>query len=349
MSVEVCVKKKIGAFKLDADFKIEGGTVGLLGASGCGKSMTLKIISGIIKPDEGRICVNGRVFYDSAAGINLPPQERRVGYVFQNYALFPNMTAEQNIACGIREKTDKKSKARLADKMIKEMRLEGLNKRKPNQLSGGQQQRVALARALISRPDVLLLDEPLSALDSFLREKLLTELKDILKGYNKDTLLVTHNRDEVYELCGTTAIMDEGRMIKVGDTKEIFETPESVSAAILTGCKNIAKAKKAGDNSVYVPEWGVTFATDKEIGVNLNAVGIRAHYFSPDISQNSYPVDIIDVIEEPFAYIIKFRYKNQTPDSPPIWRRTAKGRGETVPQTECLGVEPKDILLLYDA
>ena len=348
MSIEVSVKRQIGTFKLDVSFKALNGTVGLLGASGCGKSMTLQMIAGIMKPDEGRIAVNGRVFFDSAAGINLSVQERRVGYVFQNYALFPNMTAEQNIACGIREKLPKEEKKKLVRQMLKDMQLDGLGKRKPTQLSGGQQQRVALARALISRPEILLLDEPLSALDSFLKDKLLTELKDILAGYEKDTLLVTHNRDEVYEICSQTAIMENGRMLTVGDTKQIFKDPETVPGAVLTGCKNIAKAKKTGERSVYVPEWGVSFETDKEVRGNLNSIGIRAHYFSSDTEQNSHPIEITDCIEEPFAYIVKFRYEKQDLNSEPVWWRIYKNRAENCPDEKRLGVSADDILLLYD-
>lgn len=348
MSIEVNVKRQIGTFKLDVNFKALNGTVGLLGASGCGKSMTLQMIAGIMKPDEGIIVVNGRVFFDSDEGINLSIQERRVGYVFQNYALFPNMTSYQNIACGIREKLPKEEKKKLVKRMLADMHLDGLGKRKPAQLSGGQQQRVALARTLISRPEVLLLDEPLSALDSFLKDKLLTELKDILAGYEKDTILVTHNRDEVYEICGQTAIMDGGRMLTVGDTKEIFKDPQTVPGAILTGCKNIAKAKKTSERSVYIPEWGALFETDKDVGDNLNAVGIRAHYFSPDIVQNSHPVKIIDCIEEPFAYIVKFRYEKQDKESEPVWWRVYKNRTKECPDAHKLGISPKDVLLLYE-
>lgn len=347
MSIEVCAKKRFGTFKLDVDFKVESGVIGLLGASGCGKSMTLKMIAGIVKPDEGRICVNGRVYFDGDLGINLSVQERRVGYVFQNYALFPNMTAEQNIACGIREDINKKQKKELVKKAFYDMRLEGLEKRKPNQLSGGQQQRVALARALISKPEVLLLDEPLSALDSFLRDKLLTELKDILSGYEKDTLLVTHNRDEVYELCGLTAIMENGRMLSVGGTKEVFKDPKTVAGAVLTGCKNITQAKKTGKRSVSAPEWGVTFETDEDIEDALCAIGIRAHYFSPKIEQNAYPIKIVDVIEEPFARIVKFRYQKQLRDCEPVWWRLSKGREDSAPEADKLGILPQDILLLY--
>lgn len=347
MSIEVRAKRHIGSFNLAVDFKIENGIVGVLGASGCGKSMTLQMIAGIVTPDEGVIRVNGRVFYDSAAGINLSIRERRVGYVFQNYALFPNMTAEQNIACGIREKVDKLQKSQLVEEMMGEMQLAGLGKRKPSQLSGGQQQRVALARVLISRPEVLLLDEPLSALDSYLKDKLLTELKDILTGYEKDTLLVTHNRDEVYEICDQTAIMDAGKMLTVGGTKEVFKDPRTVPGAILTGCKNIANATKSGDKTVFVPEWGTSFETDQTIGDNLEAVGIRAHYFSPDIEVNSHPIEIVNRIEEPFAYIVKFRYKEQDKNSEPLWWRIFKDRKKAPPNAQSLGTNTDDILLLY--
>ena len=152
MSLSVDIRKRLGSFTLDVNFTAERGITSLLGASGCGKSMTLKCIAGIEKPDEGVIELDGRTLYDSAKGINLPPQARRVGYLFQNYALFPNMTVRQNILCGLNREKDRAVKQRRLREMLKMMQLEGFEERKPAQLSGGQQQRVALARILVSDP-----------------------------------------------------------------------------------------------------------------------------------------------------------------------------------------------------
>ncbi|MGX8693196.1 MAG: sulfate/molybdate ABC transporter ATP-binding protein, partial [Clostridia bacterium] len=196
MSLHVDIRKRLGSFTLDVSFTAENGVTSLLGASGCGKSMTLKCIAGIEKPDEGRIELDGRVLFDSETGVNLPPQKRRVGYLFQNYALFPNMTVAQNIFCGLNREKDRALKERRLREMLRMMQLEGLEERKPAQLSGGQQQRVALARILVNDPQILLLDEPFSALDGHLRDSLKVEMRDLLERFGREVLMVTHDRNE---------------------------------------------------------------------------------------------------------------------------------------------------------
>ena len=172
MSLSVHIEKKLGAFTLSVRFETRGGVLGILGASGSGKSKTLQCIAGIERPDAGRIVLNGRVLFDSRSRTDMRVQDRHVGYLFQNYALFPHMTVEENIYSGIRYLKDKRERQRRVDDMIGRMHLTGLSDRKPGQLSGGQQQRTALARCLINEPDILLLDEPFSALDTWLREQL---------------------------------------------------------------------------------------------------------------------------------------------------------------------------------
>lgn len=250
MSLSVHIRKKLGDFQLAVDLEHPGGITGLLGASGCGKSMTLKAIAGIEKPDEGRIVLDGRVLFDSEKKVNLKPQDRKVGYLFQNYALFPNMTVEKNILCGLSAEKDRGMRKKKMEDMLEKMDLSEQRKLYPAQLSGGQQQRTALARMLVSEPEVLLLDEPFSALDSYLRELLQIQVKDILAGYGKDVLLVSHSRDEVYYLCGRTAVMEKGRILKTDETKKLFADPGSRAGAMLTGCKNIAGARKIGEYEV---------------------------------------------------------------------------------------------------
>nr|MCR5662359.1 ATP-binding cassette domain-containing protein [bacterium] len=317
--LEVRIKKRLGVFALDAEFSADNGITALLGASGSGKSMTLKCIAGIERPDEGRIVLNGRVLFDSEKAIDLSPQNRHVGYLFQQYALFPHMTVSQNIAAGIRDKKAD-TKAIIAEK-IAAMRLEGQERKLPAQLSGGQQQRVALARMLVSDPEILLLDEPFSALDAHLRLRLQVEMKDLVAGSGIPALMVTHSRDEAYRMCGRITIADNGHIGEARDTKELFSDPGSFAAARLTGCKNITAAEKIDDHTVYAPEWNVRFTTRSLVRDDLKGIAIRAHYLTAETPENRYPVEFIKEMEEPFESILMFRYFEQSPGSSPLWWR----------------------------
>ena len=180
--LQVTIKKKLGNFLLDVDFCMDGGVFAILGASGCGKSMTLKCIAGIERPDEGRIVLNDRVLFDSKKKINLPPQKRKVGYMFQDYALFPNLTAYENIVYGLRNKPGISTEQDVQDFIHLLGLEEHLNKR-ISQLSGGQKQRVALARTMVMKPKILLLDEPLSALDGVIKESIKSKIKEIAREH----------------------------------------------------------------------------------------------------------------------------------------------------------------------
>lgn len=348
MSLVVEIQKKLGAFTLNVAFETDGGILGLLGASGCGKSMTLKCIAGIEKPDSGYIELDGTVLFDAKSGINLPPQARQVGYLFQNNALFPNMTVQQNILCGLhREKSRIVREERLRT-VLQLMQLEGLEKHRPHQLSGGQAQRTALARILVNEPRLLMLDEPFSALDSHLREKLQLELHRLLTDYGHDVILVTHSRDEAYRMCGQIAVMHHGSILTQQDTRALFANPISIHAAMLTGCKNIAGARRVGPYEVEVPEWGIRLKTACPVAPELKAVGIRAHSFRPEEEQNAAAVQWIGEMEEPFEWITEFRFVSQLAGTPAVWRRFSKNSStEKCPSR--LGVAPENILLLYQA
>ena len=274
MAIEVNIKKKIGKFSLDTSFCAEEEIFALLGASGCGKSMTLKCIAGIEKPDTGRIVINGNVVFDSEKKINLPPQKRHVGYMFQDYALFPNMNVRQNIMAGMGKKPDMSR----VEKYVKRFHLEGLESHLPSQLSGGQKQRVALARMLASEPEILLLDEPLSALDSYLKWQMEEELLEILGQVQKTVLFVSHSRDEVYHLCDRVCVIDNGHIETLQRKKEFFENPITVAAARISGCRNIPRAKKISEHEIEAIDWKMRLYTVREIKDNLAYVGIRAHY-----------------------------------------------------------------------
>ena len=320
--------------------------MGILGSSGSGKSMTLKCIAGIEKPDRGRIVLDGRILFDSQRRINLPPQKRHVGYLFQNYALFPNMTVEQNILCGLHGERDRKRRKEEAGRVMKLLQINELASLRPAQLSGGQAQRAALGRILVNQPGLLMLDEPFSALDAFLRLRLQMELKELLASYGKTILMVTHDRDEAFHMCGRLGVMERGRMLAVKETKALFADPGTREAAIMTGCKNIAPAEKTGEHEVFVPDWGIHLRTGKRVEEGLSAIGIRAHYFHPTSPQNTYTIRYVGEMEEPFAWVAQFRYEGQASESPALWWRYPKEKRPAV-FPEKLGVAPANILLLY--
>ena len=293
MAIEVRIKKKLGNFQLDIDFKTEENRIGILGASGCGKSMTLKCIAGIETPDEGRIIVDGTLLYDSAKKISLKPQKRHIGYLFQNYALFPTMTVEENIAAGLQGR--KEEKRRRVVEMMEKFQLLGLGKQLPGNLSGGQKKGVAWERLRPYEREVTLLAEPFSALDDFLKDRLAQEMLDLLKDYRGTVVLVSHSRDEIYRFTRELLTMADGMQISYGGTREIFANPGRKETARLTGCKNIAEAKRIDGRHLEVPEWGITLCLNENIPEKVAFVGVRAHEFIPvwgDAGSNCIPVNV---------------------------------------------------------
>lgn len=308
MSIEVFIKKDLGSFKLNIAFQSHSRRIGILGASGCGKSLTLKSIAGIEKPDEGRIFIRGREVFNSSKRLNIKPQLRNVGYLFQNYALFPTMTVEQNIAAGLTGK--KAQKMRRVGEMIERFRLEGLEKRLPSELSGGQQQRVALARILAYEPEVLLLDEPFSALDAYLKDQMQRELMEMLQSYPGIVILVSHSRDEVYRMSEELLILDAGKIVGQGPAKQIFAAPGNVAAARLTGCKNITEVRRR-DGGFYSEEWQMEFPVFAEPESGIGAIGIHSHQFTLKKAEPDkllvFPVFEPVVTEDLFEYNISFK------------------------------------------
>lgn len=277
MSLSVDIRKRLGAFSLDASFASDDATetLALLGASGSGKSVALKCIAGTERPDEGRIVLNERVLFDSAAGVDVSVRERRVGYLFQSYALFPTMTVEQNVAAGVRSGSRAERLAR-AHEQIRAFRLDGLERLRPAQLSGGQQQRCALARIMANGPELLLLDEPFSALDGYLRWQLELELADTLRAFPGGVVFVTHSRDEVYRMCDRVCVLTNGHSGRTVSTRELFDAPATLAEAVMSGCKNVSAATPVGDHALSCVDWGVTLACEREAAGSDHA-GIRAH------------------------------------------------------------------------
>ena len=306
MALSVDIEKTLGDFHLRVKFEAENRVLALLGASGCGKSMTLKCIAGIERPDRGVITLDGITLFDSGRGVNLPPQRRRVGYLFQQYALFPNMTVEQNIAVGVRDRRRAREETAEA---IAAMRLEGLERKRPHQLSGGQQQRVALARILVNRPEVLLLDEPFSALDSHLRFQLEQELRGAIRRFGKTVLLVSHNRDEVFRLSDEVAIMHDGRIETTGEKKAVFANPRTRNGAILTGCKNVSPVEATGERRARAVDWDVELALPASAD-GVQYVGIRMHDVRLADAQgepNAFLCRVEETIENPFSCTVLLR------------------------------------------
>ena len=304
------IKKQLGDFTLDIRIETNKETLALFGASGCGKTVTLKCIAGIEKPDEGEIVLGDKTLFSSKKKINLPPQKRNVGLLFQSYALFPNMTLEENIAVSIPKNCPNKDK--IIKEKIKEFSLEGLENNYPHELSGGQQQRTALARMLVKEPEILMLDEPFSALDEHLRWKLEQKLIDTLHNYGKTALYVSHNKDEVYRIADKIAIYNHGKIQSIGDKQEIFNRPGNVDAAKLIGCNNISKARKIGRNRIYAIDWGLELESEEMVQDDLKYIGIYGSNL--DISngmvpENTFPMKIINRIENPFSSTLVLRHE----------------------------------------
>ncbi len=312
--LEVHIKKKLDHFTLESSFELKEGCMGILGASGCGKSVTLKCIAGILQPDEGYIRLNGRVLFDTEHKINLRPQLRNIGYLFQNYALFPNMTVYENIAAGVRHKAQSaKAQSAKIQEYLDLFSLTTLRNSYPKYLSGGEQQRTALARLLIGEPQVLLLDEPFSAMDAYLKEELQLELLEIMKRLHVPTILVTHSRDEIYRLSDELIVMSQGIADKKARTRERFRKPETRIAARLTGCKNIADVNLQTE-CCYIPAWNLS--VPKCESVKPVAIGIRAHDFllmPPSGEEDTcipLRIQVISVLEAPFEWNVMFKIQD---------------------------------------
>jgi molybdate transport system ATP-binding protein len=303
--LSVRIRKKLGSFVLDLDFSAGNEACALLGASGSGKSLALKAIAGIVTPDEGTIELDGETLFDSTRKINRSPRDRRVGLMFQHYALFPNMTVEENIQCGL-NRLHKPIRRAHAGELIERMQLTGQRNLYPAQLSGGQRQRVALARMLATEPRLLMLDEPFSALDSHLRWQLEREVFDVLKDFPGTALVVSHNRDEAYRMCERIAVLDDGRVSASGERRELFDHPVTRAAAVMTGCKNVAPAEKIGLNRLHVPDWGAQLTTRDPVPDNVRWVGVRAKLIeaAEGADENCLPWTLSDRIEDPFGRIL---------------------------------------------
>ena len=317
MILSVNIKKNLSGFQLNLSFNFQGGTLGLLGPSGSGKSMTLRCIAGLQKPEGGRITIGEKVLYDAEKGINLPPQQRKVGFLFQNYALFPHLTVEKNVAMGLQGLKEKIQRETVRE-ILALVKLEKFAERYPHQLSGGQQQRTALARALAPRPQVLLLDEPFSALDNHLREEMEQELSSLLSTFPVTAVFVTHKLDEAYRLCPKLLILENGKISANGPREAILNNPPSMAVARMMGCNNLSRVRLLANGTMEALDWGCLLQVREEkMHRKTGHAGIYSNHIR--LAENSDTVNIIacrvlEIIESPHQATINVKSENGTSD-----------------------------------
>jgi molybdate transport system ATP-binding protein len=270
-------------FTLEVQLAVAGGFTSLFGASGAGKSTLLDCIAGLQTPDEGTIAIGETILFDSQSRVNLPPSRRSVAYLLQSLALFPHMTVEQNVQYGLASLNKADRDARSGD-VLESFRISSLVQRRPNEISAGERQRVALARALVTRPRVLLLDEPLTALDAVTKARILDDLRAWNRRHRIPILYVTHDREEVFALGESAIVLEEGRIVAQGSPHEVLQRPQAETVAQLAGFENIFDCSMTGSH----PEYGTMTCRiagstlDLEVPlVRVNAslplrVGIRA-------------------------------------------------------------------------
>jgi molybdate transport system permease protein len=306
VSLDVQIEKKLADFTLDVALRATETPLSILGASGAGKSVLLRCIAGLERPGRGRITLHDRILFDSERRLGVPARERRIGMLFQHYALFPHRTVEQNIAFGLHDLPREEQAARTAS-LVSRTHLAGLEQRYPRELSGGEQQRTALARALAIQPEALLLDEPLSALDTHLRGQVEAELQETFASFRRPALLVTHNMEEAYRLGEQLLVLARGRVAAFGAKQEIFRRPPSSEVARLTGCKNISRMRWNADGTAQALDWACRLRLAQAPGTAPQYIGIRAHHLDfPDTASeaaadpNVFPCWIVRTSETPF-------------------------------------------------
>ncbi len=328
MSLSVFIKKHFPAFTLDVNIEAGNETLGWLGESGCGKSLTMRCIAGIETPDEGKIVVNGKTFFEREAGkrptVNLSPQERKTALLFQNYMLFPNLTVAENVAAGIDRKLPKEEREAQVNAELKRFGLDGFGKRYPSQLSGGQQQRIALARMLAAKPDILMLDEPFSALDAHLKGVLEQNLAGLFETFHGTILYVSHDIDEALRFCDRIAVIEKGHVMEVSTGNNLVNNPQSAASIKLSGCKNATPARRINDHRVFLPAWGIEVETDKPVQENLTCMGVRAFFLeqAKEPGRNTYRVRVVRTSDSRFDRSALLEFLDREPGADKVVDQT---------------------------
>jgi molybdate transport system permease protein len=321
MALEIQIEKKLPEFTLDVSFTAGNAPLSILGPSGAGKTMLLRCIAGLERAHRGRIALDNRVLLDTDRHIQVRARDRRVGMLFQHYALFPHRTVAENIAFGLKN-LPREEQARRVTALLERTHIGGLEQRYPRELSGGEQQRAALARALAIEPDALLLDEPLSALDTHLRSQMEAQLQETFAAYRRPALLVTHNIEEAYRLGEQMLVLSRGRVAAFGAKEEIFRRPPTLEVARLTGCKNFSRARAISENTIEALDWGCRLRVTQAPAGPVAHVGIRAHHIdfveaggsgAPD--GNVFPCWLVRSSETPFRITLNLRL-HQPPGEP---------------------------------
>ena len=293
-ALELDIGLPLRSFRLELTLALGRETFALVGPSGAGKTTVLRAVAGLVRPESGRIVLDGEVLFDAASGVALPPEDRRVGFVFQDYALFPHMSVEQNVAYGSRNGTGE---------LLERFGIAHLARARPGELSGGERQRVGLARALARDPGVLLLDEPLSALDPHTRAALRLELKELLDELDLPVLLVTHDFHDAAVLANRVAALTDGRVRQIGTPSELVAAPADAFVASFTGANVLAGAARAGADGlteVALADGGVVYSVDDALG----AVEVAVYPWDVSISREQPHDSALNHVHGPITSLV---------------------------------------------
>jgi molybdate transport system permease protein len=352
-SLKADFTKSFPGFELSVTLSATDERLGLLGASGSGKSMTLQCIAGLTKPDKGSVVLNGRILFDAGKTIDLSPANRRIGIVFQDYALFPHLTVRDNIGFSLHRRTPAERHERVL-RWSKLTQIESLLDSYPGELSGGQRQRVALARALAMEPEALLLDEPFSALDPHLRRRTEEQVREALERFTGVTIFVTHDRDEAFRFCRTLAVLSEGRLAAIGARDDLFRNPGSLAVARLTGCKNFSRITRTATRQIRAVEWECDLQVPDGIPERAEFVAIRAHdlrIVDHPNGVNTYPCWLVASVQSPFETTLYLRLHTRASEGDPCHLEAEISRDDWVrlsdhPQPWHVALDPARLLFL---